>query len=120
MEEKYRQYDELLATLMQNIQVEAARDEGIYIYGYGDNYLGNVYMQLVNAYADLTQSKVTMIMPLVPYIKFKLKNWKSRKRYRWTWMDKGATPINLIARFVATHHNQPLDIYKDIYNEYYK
>lgn len=118
--DKYKQYDELLATLMQNIQVEAARDDGIYIYGYGDNYIGNVYMQLANALADLNQQKITMVMPLFSYIKFKLKNWKSRKRYRWTWENKGSTPINLIASFVAEYHKQSLDIYRDIYNEYYK
>lgn len=118
--DKYRQYDELLATLMQNIQVEAARDDGVYIYGYRDNYMCNVYMQLANALADLNQWKVVMIMPLFSYIKFKIKNWKTRKRYKWTWVNKGSTPINLIACFVAEHYNQPLDIYKDIYNEYYK
>ena len=31
MEDKYKLYDELLATLYVNIQVEYGRDEGIYI-----------------------------------------------------------------------------------------
>ena len=118
--DKYKQYDELLATLMQNIQVEAARDDGIYICGYGDNYTSKVYMQLANALADLNHQKITMIMPLFSYIKFKLKNWKGRKRYKWTWEDKGSTPITLIANFVAKYHNQPVSIYKEIYNEYYE
>ena len=122
MEEKYRKYDELLATLYQNIQVEHGRDEGIYIYGYENTPECNTYMKLAEAHADLIEDKITMVMPLVPYMRFKQKRWKVRRRYKWAPPQKFyglVTPITEITRFVAEHFNQPYSIYEDIYKEYY-
>lgn len=120
MEEKYKQYDELLAKLLQNIEVEKERDGGIYITQYKDNYMCKVYMEMANTLADLTQSKVIMVMSLFPYLKFKFTNWKCRKRYKWFWAEQLSTPIEDIAKFVADYYKQPISIYEDIYNAYYK
>ena len=123
MEDKYKLYDELLATLYVNIQVEYGRDEGIYIYGYTDTPECNVYMRMAEAHADLNDIQIVMLMPLMPYLRFKFKRWKVRKRYKWIAPQKyyeTVTPLTEITRFVAEHFKQPYSIYEDIYNEYYK
>lgn len=123
MDEKYKIYDELLATLYQNIQVEHGRDEGIYIYGYTDTPMCNVYMRMAEAHADLLGIRVVMLLPLFSYFKFKFKHWKVRRRYKWIAPQKyykTVTPITEIAKFVAEYHKQSDSIYEEIYNEYYK
>lgn len=122
MDEKYKQYDELLATLYVNIQVEYGRDEGIYVYGYEDTPECNTYMKLADAHADLNHTRIVMLMPLVPYLRFKMKHWKVRRRYKWVAPQKfyeTVTPITEITRFVADHYSQSYSIYEDIYKEYY-
>ena len=123
MNARFKQYDELLATLYKNIQVEHGRDEGIYIYGYEDTPECNTYMKMAEAHADLNEIKITMVMPLVPYLRFKMKHWKVRGRYKWASPQrfyKTVTPITEITRFVADCHKLSHTVYEDIYEEFYK
>lgn len=120
MDDKYKLYDEICAKLLQNIEIEDVRDGGIYVSGYKDNYPSKVYMKMVESYSDLTNSQITMIMPLFPYLKFKFVNRKNRKRYHWIWADRLSTPIDEIIKFVTDYYEQSMDIYEDIYNAYYK
>ena len=119
----YKLYDEILATIFQNIMVEKERDDGIYVNGYYDNYICNTYMKMVESVADITDTPIVMLMPLFSYIKFKFRHWKVRKRYKWVsnyqQYQGDATPILVIANYVVTYFNQPLSIYKDIYKEFY-
>ena len=124
--DKSKYYDEILAKIYENILVEHSRDEGLYINGYHDNYACKVYMQMVNAVADITDTPVIMVMDLFSYIKFKLKNWKVRKRYRRANLSLltarwcVTTPIEEIAEFVANYYNESMKIYEDIYKEFYE
>ena len=121
--DNYKLYDEILATIFQNIMVERERDDGIYINGYEDDYICNTYMKMAESVADITDTPIVMLMPLFSYIKFKLKHWKVRKRYKWKSIYQqyqfDATPILVIANHVAMYFNKPLSIYEDIYKEFY-
>ena len=123
MDEKYKLYDELLATLYINIEVEAARDERIYISGYKDDAVCNTYMKMVEAKADIDGTPIIMLMPLISYIEFIFSHWKVRKRYKWAknfqQLIAEVTPMRTIAKFVADYYEQPITIYEDIYKEFY-
>lgn len=121
MNEKQQIYDQILATLYQNIAAEDKHCSGIYIEGYGDNPLSYVYMAMVNVYADLNNKPVHMALPYFKYLKFILKNWKGRKRYQRCYLDLDyVTPIDVIAGHVSQYYSQPISVYDDIYEEFYK
>lgn len=115
-------YDKILAKIYQNIAVEDNRDNGIYIKGYNDDAVSRDYMAIANSYADVNGKQITMILPLISYIIFIIKNWKVRKRYK---RHKGKstdkyTSIQDIADYVVKFFMQPNTIYEDIYKEYYE
>ena len=123
MKDTYKLYDTILASLYQNIEVEAGRDEGIYIAGYQDDPVCNTYMKMVETKAALDNMPITMVMPLLSYIEFIIPRWKMRKQYRWARNFQSVaplvTPIRTIAKFVAEYHNETINIYYNIYKEYY-
>ena len=120
MDDRQKLYDQILATLYQNISAEDSYCSGIYIDGYGDNALSYVYMVMANTYADLNEKPINMVMPFFKYVKFILKNWKGRKRYKRCYLDLDyMTSIDIIAGHVSKYYGQPISIYDEIYEEYY-
>ena len=121
IDKKHMLYDQILAKLMQNVQSEDHFYNGIYVNGYVNNPICNTYMKMVDGYADITDKKVTMIMPLYQYIPFILKRWKARKRYKRVRVhpDHAIVPIVKIAMYVAEHFGESLSVYEDIEKEYY-
>lgn len=123
--ERFKEYDELLALLILNIQVEQARDGAIYINRYHDDPVCNIYVRMADIVADTAHEKVYILLPLHKYLWFKLKRWRGHKRYRWVrnWKEKSEQlpSVVAIASYAAESKGyQWLDIYEKIYEEFYK
>ena len=121
MNEQFKIYDEILGKVYQNIISEDRYSSGIYINGYNNDAVSNIYLTLANSYADFTNQKITMVLSPIKYILFILKHWSSRQkyvRYKGT-NDKKFVLISTIIAYVCDYVKQPVEIFEDIYKEYY-
>lgn len=115
-------YDKILATVFQNVSSEDAYNDGIYINGYKNDPICNVYMEMVNSYADIHQKKITMLLPFFSYVIFILKHWKRWKKYCWggTTNAPRYTSIQKIVNYVCDYFEVSDSVFTDIYKEYYQ
>lgn len=78
-----RFYDEVCATMVQNILVEHERNNKIILLGFNpDKPAHMLYYHISMIGSAILHEPVYIDMPLVAYWKFKLKRWKSRKWIR--------------------------------------
>ena len=125
--ETNKQYDEIIAKLMQNILAEANRADGkIVLWDFQPtNTLDRLYYHVACIVADLFEKDIYLEMSFWEYLRFKHKN-KNRKNLHWVWRkhtklpDECKTSIYIIVECVREYFKVPITIFDDILKEYYE
>ena len=127
MEEKYKQYDEVVNVIMTNILVERERCGKFLLYDFDQtDDADRLYFNVAAVAADFNKEKIYLDMPLWDYLKFWKKRHKKRSNLRWlNWFqkkklsDEHKTSINIIMNFICTELNLNYRLFKEINDEYY-
>lgn len=125
--ETNKQYDEIVAKLMQNILAEANLADGkIVLWDFQPtNTLDRLYYHVACIVADLFEKDIYLEMSFWEYLRFKRKN-KNRKNLHWVWRkhtklpDECKTSIYIIVECVREYFKVPITIFDDILKEYYE
>jgi hypothetical protein len=125
--ETNKQYDEIVAKLMQNILAEANLADGkIVLWDFQPtNTLDRLYYHVACIVADLFEKDIYLEMSFWEYLRFKYKN-KNRKNLHWVWRkhtklpDECKTSIYIIVECVREYFKVPITIFDDILKEYYE
>lgn len=129
MEDKYKQYDKVVNTIMMNILVERERCGMFLLYDFHPKIddADKLYFNITTAVADLRKENIYLDMPLLDYIKFRKKLGKNRSNLRWFGPiqkqkldDEHKTSIFLIMDFIREQLNIDYSLYKEINDEYYR
>lgn len=127
MEDKYKQYDQVVQTVMTNILVERQRCGKFIIYDFDQTEDGNkLYFNVTAVAADLNKEKIYLNMPLLDFIFFWKKRRKKRKNLRWLnpiqkkkLPDENKTSAFIIMDFICKELNLNYHLFTEINNEYY-
>ena len=127
MEDKYKQYDEVVAVIMRNILVERERCGKFLLYDFQPLMdADKLYFNVAAIAADLRKEKLYLNMPLKDYIDFRKKRGKKRSNLRWFgpihkyFLDaEHKTSIYIIMEFVKESLQLPSGMFKEINDEYY-
>ena len=111
MEDKYKHYDEIVKTIVLNIDAERQRAGKIILWDFHE---------------DIKNELMYVQMPLIPYLKMKWKRRKTRKNLRRlgrraakSLPPQSQTSIGVIMEFVKNHYKETDEIFTEINNEYY-
>ena len=124
--ETNKQYDTIVATIIQNVIAEMNRTNGrIVLWDFQQNQdTDRLYYNVACIVADLSNKDIYIQMPLLQYLKFKLTRRK-RKNIHWIgrnckWLtDDNKTSVYIIMDFVREHYGIDMKVFKDINDEYY-
>lgn len=127
MENKYKEYDEVINVVMTNILVERQRCGKYLLYDFQpDSDADRLYFNVTAVAADLNNEKIYLDMPLLSYLKFKKKRSKKRSNLRWfNWFQKKKlddgfkTSPTVIMDFICTQLKLNYHLFKEINDEYY-
>lgn len=127
MEEKYKQYDNVVSTIMMNIIIEKQRCGKFLIYDFDQTDDGNkLYFNVMTVAADLAKEKIYLDMPLLDFIFFWKKRRKKRSNLRWLnpfqkrkLSDENKTSALIIMDFICEQLNLNYHLFKEINDEYY-
>ena len=127
MEDKYKQYDEVVQTIMRNVLVERERCGKFLLYDFQPLMdADRLYFNVAAIAADLRKENLYLNMPLRDYIKFRKKRGKKRTNLRWFgpihsyFLDQEyKTSTYIIMEFVKEALDLPSDMFKTINDEYY-
>lgn len=127
MEDKYKQYDQVVQTVMTNILVERQRCGKFIIYDFDQTEDGNkLYFNVTAVAADLNKEKIYLNMPLLDFIFFWKKRRKNRKNLRWLnpiqkkkLSDEDKTSVSIIMDFICVQLKLNYRLFKEINDEYY-
>ena len=127
MEDKYKQYDEVVAAIMRNILVERERCGRFLLYDFQPLMdADKLYFNVAAIATDLRKEKLYLNMPLKDYIDFRKKRGKKRLNLRWFgpihkyFLDaEHKTSIYIIMEFVKESLQLPSGMFKEINDEYY-
>ena len=127
MEDKYKQYDTVVNTIMMNVIVERQRCGRYLLWDFNPNCdTDRLYFNITAIAADLNREFIWLDMPFIDYIKFKWKRRKTRKNLRYFgpihkyFLDKEyQTSIYMIMDFICEQLNINHDFLKEINDEYY-
>lgn len=127
MEDKYKQYDQVVQTVMTNVLVERQRCGRFIIYDFDQTEDGNkLYFNVTAVAADLNKEKIYLNMPLLDFIFFWKKRRKKRKNLRWLnpiqkkkLPDENKTSTFIIMEFICKTLNLNYHLFKEINDEYY-
>lgn len=128
MEDKYKQYDQVVNAIMINILIERERCGMFLLYDFNSKDDADVlYYNVTTAAADLRKENIYLNMPLLDYIKFRKKRSKNRSNLRWfnpilnkKLDSEHKTSIYLIMDFIREQLNIDYSLYKEINDEYYR
>ena len=126
-ETKYKQYDDVVNTVMKNVIVERHRCGKFLIYDFDQEDDSNrLYFNVTLIKADLEKEKVYLDMPLLDFISFWKKRHKARKNLRWLnplqkrkLSDENKTSATIIMDFICKQLNLNYRLFKEINDEYY-
>ena len=127
MEDKHKQYDQVVQTVMTNVLVERQRCGKFLIYDFDQTDDGNrLYFNVMSVAADLEKEKIYLDMPLLDFIFFWKKRRKNRKNLRWLnplqkkkLPDENKTSALIIMDFICEQLNLNYRLFKEINDEYY-
>lgn len=126
-DKKYVLYDSVVKTVMTNVLVERERCGKFLLYDFHQELDSDrLYFNVAAVAADLRKENIYLDMPLLSYIKFRLKRWKKRMNLKWLnpiaknkLDDEHKTSIYLIMGFVAEQLQVSVDFFKEINDAYY-
>ena len=125
--ETNRQYDQIVATIMQNVLAEANRAGGKVVLWdfHPQNSVDRLYYHIACIVADIYNKQMYLEMGFMDYLKFKHKN-KKRKNIHWVWRkhtslsDDVKTSVFIIMEYVRQFYNIEMSVFEDINKEYYE
>ena len=128
MEDKYKQYDKVVNTIMINILVERERCGMFLLYDFNPKDDADIlYYNVTTAAADLRKENVYLNMSLLDYIKFRKNRAKKRSNLRWfnpfkmkKLTDEQKTSIYLIMSYIKEQLDIDYTLFGEINNEYYR
>ena len=127
MEDKYKHYDEIVKTIVLNIDAERQRVGKIILWDFHEEKDSDkLYFNVAAVVSDIKNELMYVQMPLIPYLKMKWKRRKTRKNLRrlgWRAAKslpfQSQTSIGVIMEFVKNYHKETDEIFTEINNEYY-
>ena len=123
MEQDYKLFDTVTGTLLVNLAIENKRNNGVVLSPFNPNNVDHLYsFEIALILSDTTHEKFYLDMEVFDYWKFRFKNWSVRKSFK-RYNDKvSITKMELdkILDFMKESLKLEDDIYKQIYEEYYK
>ena len=125
--ETNKTYDQIVATIMQNVLAESNRANGkIVLWDFHPvNAVDRLYYHVACIVADIYNKDVYLEMKLFEYLKFRFKNRK-RKNIHWIWRTHTSLPeecktsVFILMEFVRNYYDIPMSTYEDILKEYYE
>ena len=127
MEDKYKQYDTVVNTIMMNVLVERQRCGRYLLWDFNPNCdTDRLYFNIAAIAADLNREFIWLNMPFIDYIKMKWKRRKVRKNLRYFGpirqkrLDREyKTSIYIIMDFITSELDISHELLKEINDEYY-
>lgn len=127
MEDKYKHYDEIVKTIVLNVEAERQYAGKIILWDFHEEKDSDkLYFNVAAVVADIYNELMYVQMPLIPYLKMKWKRRKTRKNLRRlgrrvikTLPVQSQTSIGIIMEFVKNHYKETDEIFTEINNEYY-
>lgn len=127
MEDKYKHYDEIVKTIVLNVEAERQYAGKIILWDFHEEKDSDkLYFNVAAMVADIYNELMYVQMPLIPYLKMKWKRRKTRKNLRRlgrrvikTLPVQSQTSIGIIMEFVKNHYKETDEIFTEINNEYY-
>lgn len=124
---KYKQYDEVVTTIMTNVLVEHSRCGKFLIYRFKPvDGMNKLYFNVTAVAADLRKENIYLSMPLLSYIKFRIKLGKKRRNLKWfgpiqrkKLSNEYKTSVRTIMEFICNSLKIDEALYDEINNEYY-
>lgn len=123
MEDKYVLYDKTIVTTILNFLVEDNRNYGVAFSPFDFNNIDHLYAFEVALIFSQSYHKTFYIdMKKFDYLKFKFHNWSVRKSFKRYNKNIQIIPLdlNIILDYMKQELSLKDDIYKNIYNEFYK
>lgn len=126
IEDKYKEYDHIVSTIMTNVLIERERYGSFLLYDFNiDSDADILYYNITAIAADLRKENIYLDMPLKKYWKFK-KNRKNRKNLKWfspfkkrKLEDEFKTSVIILMEFIREQLNFSYELFKEINDEYY-
>ena len=127
MENKYKQYDDVINIIMTNILIEKERCDKFILYSFHpDNGANKLYFNVAAIAADMSREKMFLEMSLIDYFKFKRGRGRKQKNVRWfgLWRkkdkdEKNRVDIDVIMDYIQTQLKLDDNLFEEINNEYY-
>ncbi len=127
MEDKYKQYDSVVNTIMTNILVERERCGKYILYDFRpSDDADKLYFNVAAIAADLNGEKIYLSMPLLDFIFFWKKRRKKRHNLRWLnpiqkkkLSNEDKTSVSIIMDFICVKLKLNYRLFKEINDEYY-
>ncbi len=127
MEDKYKQYDSVVNTIMTNILVERERCGKYILYDFRpSDDADKLYFNVAAIAADLNGEKIYLSMPLLDFIFFWKKRRKKRHNLRWLnpiqkkkLSNEDKTSVSIIMDFICVQLKLNYRLFKEINDEYY-
>ena len=120
-EEHFNKYDNIMGATFTNIYSLSKNSE--YIIFNNFNYkktLHRVFLEAGFIAHTITQKKIGLNMPLLPFLYFKYIKMRKRKNNIIRIKEQSGINIEEVADFEAKAFESSLTIFNDIYNAYYK
>lgn len=127
MEDKYKHYDEIVKTVVLNVEAERQYAGKIILWDFHEERDSDkLYFNVAAVVSDIYNELMYVQMPLIPYLKMKWKRRKTRKNLRRlgrraakSLPPQSQTSIGVIMEFVKNHYKETDEIFTEINNEYY-
>lgn len=107
-EVRLKNYDKIVATILQNILVEKERTGKIVLFGFDPKvYSHRIYFHVAVIVSAITQENIYLGMGVWDYVKFVYVHWQMRKVLRRLgnyWHTEGIDPKKLSSVHSVMHH----------------
>ena len=127
MDNKYVLYDSVVSTIMTNIMVEHTRCGKFLLYDFKPELdMDRLYFNVAAIAADMMREKLYLHMPLLDYLKLRIKYRKKRTNLKWfsPWSEKKLdneykTSVGILMTFIEEQLELPEGLFKEINDAYY-
>lgn len=121
MDSLFNKYDDILNATLANIYTLSKDSVNIVLNDF--NYkktLHRVFLETAFILNTMTQKKIGLKMPMIPFLYFKYIKMRKRKNSLVRVKENTGIDIETVADFEASAFESSLTIFNDIYNAYYK
>lgn len=127
MDNKYVLYDSVVSTIMTNVMVEHTRCGKFLLYDFKPELdMDRLYFNVAAIAADMMREKLYLHMPLLDYLKLRIKYRKKRTNLKWfsPWSEKKLdneykTSVGVLMAFIEEQLKLSEGLFKEINDTYY-